>query len=341
MNNLKIGVIGCGKQAYKHIRSIKKIPGADIVVHDIVPQLAHTMAKTEDVSFVDDVNEIFEDGKVEAVVICTPTQTHFELIIKALKNNLHVFCEKPLSDKINEIKDIKKAEIDTNLVMMIGYIYRFVPVFEEGYRIFTELQAHGESLITGRALNAFFRLGGRGSHQIWKHLKEDGGGAINEMLVHMIDLANWYFGPLRDVEIISCCQYLHQRTIRGKTIDVDAEDYILIKCTGKNGVEILCQADLITPAFNQYVEIQCENGSFRGSIQQDSPSYLFLNEARGGFDQGKTNFSFGQRNLLDYQMLYFVHSILSKTKADKNTVADSLQLTTIIDRIRNLLSEGS
>ena len=39
-----------------------------------------------------------------------------------------------------------------------------------------------------------FRLGRRGSHKAWKHRAQTGGGAANEMLVHMLDLALWYFG---------------------------------------------------------------------------------------------------------------------------------------------------
>ena len=50
-------------------------------------------------------------------------------------------------------------------------------------------------------------------------------------------------------------------------VTVDAEDYVMIRCFGANGIEIFCQADLITPVFCQYVEIQGENRTFMGSIQ--------------------------------------------------------------------------
>lgn len=340
MNRIKLGIVGCGKQASKHIASLKKIPGAEMVLADIVPEAAKSLADKVQCPSVETPDTIYEDPDMRAVVICTPTQSHFSLIAKALEKGIHVFCEKPLSESIEEIEKLREMEQSSDAVLTVGYVYRFVPAFEEGYRLFREMQVKGHSLILGKPLTAFFRLGGRGSHQVWKHRKETGGGAINEMLVHMIDLANWYFGPLNRLEIVSNNVHLPSRLIQGEVVHADAEDFILVRCRGHNGIEIFCQADLVTPAFNQYVEIQAENGSFRGSIQQDSPSYVFLNEARGGFNAGKTMLSFGQRHLLDYQMLYFVLSILHNRKAGKNTVKDSLQLTNIIDQIRHRIEEN-
>lgn len=340
MNRIKLGIIGCGKQAAKHVAALKKIPGTGMVLTDILPEAAKSLAQKTECPFVEHPDAVYDDPEMQAVVICTPTRTHYPLIARALEKNIHVFCEKPLSENVEEIEALKKAEQSSDAVLTIGYIYRFVPAFEEGFRLFREMQLNGESLLLGKPLTAFFRLGGRGSHQVWKHRKETGGGAINEMLVHMIDLASWYFGPLNNIQIISNTLHLPRRMIQGEVVDADAEDFILVRCRGYNGIEIFCQADLVTPAFNQYAEIQAENGSFRGSIQQDSPSYVFLNEARGGFDAGKTVFTFGQRNLLDYQMLYYVLSILRSQKADKNTVEDSLQLTRIIDQIRHQIEEN-
>ena len=71
-----------------------------------------------------------------------------------------------------------------------------------------------------------------------------------------IDLANWYFGPIRDIEVISCDLRCPERIIQGEKVKVDAEDYVLVRCFGCDGMEIYCQADLITPAFSQYVEVQ-------------------------------------------------------------------------------------
>jgi predicted dehydrogenase len=216
---------------------------------------------------------------------------------------------------------------------MVGYIYRYVPILEEGFRLFREHQINGNSLVMGKPLSAFFRLGGRGGHQVWKHRKATGGGAINEMLVHMIDLANWYFGPIQKAEVISCDLRYPEREIQGERVTVDAEDYILVRCLGNNGLEVFCQGDLITPSFSQYVEIQSENGTFMGSIQSDMPSYVFLKKDGGGFSSGKTELHYGRRNVVDLQMMTFIQAVLKKDVPDRNTIEDSLELMRIMDEI--------
>jgi predicted dehydrogenase len=244
-----------------------------------------------------------------------------------------------LSDSLEEISELQQLARRSKQIITVGYIYRFVPIFEEGFSLFRKQQANGESLILGKTFSAFFRLGGRGEHQIWKHQKDKGGGAINEMLVHMIDLANWYFGPLGDIEVISCDLRHPIRTIQGQKITVDAEDFIVVKAKGIHNIEIFCQADLITPSFSQFVEVQAENGSFMGSIQNDFPSYLFLKENRGGYDAGKTAYKFGQRNILDIQMMAFVQAMRNKQHTGRNTIEDSLQLIEIMDTIRNQIGD--
>jgi hypothetical protein len=107
-----------------------------------------------------------------------------------------------------------------------------------------------------------------------------------------------------------------------------------MRCLGRNDVEIFCQADLITPAFSQYVEIQGENGSFMGSIQSDMPSFVFLKESRGGYNTGKTELRFGRRNVFDIQMMSFIQAVLRREPSDRNTIDDSLMLMHILGEIR-------
>ncbi len=333
MKTNKIGIIGCGKQAGKHISGLKKIPGVEVVLCDKEPPLAEALAEKTGCSWVKDPKEIFGNEALEGVVVCTPTHSHASLIMQAVQAEKAVFCEKPVSESPPEIESLSSLVNGMKRIALIGYVYRHVPVFEEGAKIFREHSVDSGNLIMGKPLSAFFRIGGRGSHQAWKHKKASGGGAINEMLVHMVDLANWYFGPLVEVEVVSCDLRYAKRNINGEWVSADAEDYILVRLRGRSGIEIFCQADLITPAFTQYVEIQAENGTFMGSIQQDMPSYIFLKEDAGGFGAGKTVIRYGQRNIFDVQMLYFIHCILKQEVPDKNTIDDSLELINVMNQI--------
>jgi predicted dehydrogenase len=204
--------------------------------------------------------------------------------------------------------------------VQVGFVYRYAPIFQELYRILNE------SKVLGKPLFALFRLGGRGAHQEWKHKKELGGGAINEMLVHMLDLALWFFGPVRTVKVLSNLTKLERRVIGEKEILCNAEDFVFLKCRNREGVDIYVESDFITPAFSQYVEVQGENGSFFGSIDPAVPSYLFLKEARGGYEAGKTVFNFGKRDFFAAQVTDFIYSVAVNKWPVKNTVNDSILL---------------
>jgi len=333
MDKMKIGLIGCGKQAPKHIQGLKSLPGIEIVLSDINPDIACRLAEKEDLKWVSDQEEFFSDGQFNAIDVCTPLNTHFSLIYKAIEHGMDVFCEKPLCETIVQAHELKKLLEKNGNFIQVGYIYRFVPILEEAYKLLYEKKIGSESMVLGKPLWALFRLGGRGSHQAWKHQKKTGGGAINEMLVHMVDLANWYFGPIKEIDPISIKLHRAERKIRQENVRCDAEDFVLLQCASYEDVDIYIQSDLTTPAFSQYIEIQAENGSFMGSIQQEMPSYVFLNEPRGGYEAGKNIFDFGRRNLFDAQMMDFVHAVKTRKPPERNTIDDTIQLMELLEKL--------
>lgn len=69
------------------------------------------------------------------------------------------------------------------------------------------------------------------------------------------------------------------------------------------------------------------------------PSYLFLKESRGGYNAGKTAFSYGQRNFLDIQMAAFIQAVFEQKKPDRNTIEDSMMLMQILDEIQRHMEE--
>ena len=191
---IKIGLIGCGKQSLKHLPALKKID-ARIIIADQDAELALMRSKEFKIEAARTVDEIFDNPEISAVDICTPTPTHHYLIKRAVESQKSFFCEKPLSSSFEEALSIEKLLEKTSLVGMVGYLYRFHPAFE------TIMDCIDEAIV-GQPYFATFRLGGRGSHRIWKHKKNQGGGAINEMMVHMIDLVLWYFGAIKKVQTI-------------------------------------------------------------------------------------------------------------------------------------------
>jgi predicted dehydrogenase len=269
----------------------------------------------------------------QAVDICTPTSHHAEQIRSAIEAGKDFICEKPLCEELSVARELAELVEKHHRIGMLGYIYRFAPIFELAQSLFQEVPKTGESLVMGKIVSAHFRLGGRGSHQVWKHRKESSGGAINEMLVHMIDLAIWYFGAVKHVDVLACDLLRERRVIQGIEYEVDAEDYVLARMEMESGISVFCQADLVTPAFTQFIEVQGENGTFMGSIQPDMPSFLYCNKERAGYRAGKTPFDLGPHNLFEAQMADFVHAVRTRKPPSRSTIKDSVLLMEAMNEV--------
>jgi predicted dehydrogenase len=324
--SIKIGVIGCGKQAIKHVPALQKF-GCEVVLADLEQGAACRLADEFGLKHLASPKEVFEDGSIAAVSICTPTPSHFPLIKDAVKAGKHFFCEKPLASTYQEAKAIQEEVEQTDLVGMVGYLYRFHPAFQ----LVRDLILDGT---VGRPYFASFRLGGRGSHRIWKHEKDKGGGAVNEMMVHMLDLVLWYFGKISSTKTILLDTVLTEREVEGQTIKADAEDLAIVHLETESGLKIICESDLITPSYMNYLEIQATNGSILTSILDYIPSLVFCKKPRGSYQTGINVLNFPKVNLFERQLRYFLDCINDGSEPDRNTIRESVYLLELIDTIK-------
>jgi len=325
MSKVRIGVIGCGKIAEKHLNAYKKFEDVEVTVTDIVEK-GKTVAHNYGVNWHDHPDELISGDTVEAVDVCIPTPSHAEVIIKALESGKHVFCEKPLARDLEEALRIQEKTAQAGKIVMVGYLYRFHPAFQFARDIIREG-------IIGEPYYAIFRLGGRGSHKAWKHKRETGGGAGNEMLVHMLDLVLWYFGEPKEVEPLEVNTILKEREIEGKLVRTDAEDLILLKLEMGAGTKVLCESDLITPSYMNYVEIQGTNGSLWTSILDYFPTIVYCKEPRGVYDRGNNLFRFPRVDLFEKELRHFVECIQNGEKPTMNSINDSVRIMELLEAI--------
>jgi len=77
------------------------------------------------IDVTDDLNHVFKDPNIDAVVIATPVATHFDLAIKALESGKHILVEKPMATTVEEIDNIGILVKKKNLVAMVGHTFLF------------------------------------------------------------------------------------------------------------------------------------------------------------------------------------------------------------------------
>ncbi|WP_340110619.1 Gfo/Idh/MocA family oxidoreductase [Pikeienuella sp. HZG-20] len=324
------GIIGCGKQAPKHIKGLRAADVKEIRVCDVDPARAQALADALGVTAVPDVPALLSSG-VAAVSICTPTPSHAPLIRQCVAAGIHWMCEKPLCEDVATGEALIRETEAAGLIGAVGWIYRQVPTLRQG-RTLAARQGDATSPL-GAFGSAIFRIGGRGSAMPWKHYADQGGGATREMMVHMIDLAQWYFGAPKEVELLQRQLRWPERRIHGELHQVDAEDWVLASLKFEGGLDVLIQADLTSPSFTQYVELHGDNGSFVGSIQPQHASYIFLREARDQWPAGRTAMEAQPHDLYRSQMGAFVADILNGTRETADTMRGSIEVMRTMERL--------
>ncbi|MCI8442236.1 MAG: inositol 2-dehydrogenase [Provencibacterium sp.] len=131
---VKVGIIGAGRIGRVHITSIStRVPDAVIktVADPFMNEETAAWAKSMGVeNAVKDYMEIINDPEIEAVLICSSTDTHSPISLQAIRAGKHVFCEKPIDHDVDKIREVIAALEGTKLKYQVGFNRRFDHNFE-------------------------------------------------------------------------------------------------------------------------------------------------------------------------------------------------------------------
>lgn len=124
---VNIAVIGCGHWGPNHIRTFNFLPDSDVVmVVDSDIEKANSIKKLyPHVVCESDYHKALNSSEIDAVVVATPTGTHYKIVHDALQAGKHVLCEKPLCTSLKEVEALGKLAEDKKLVLAIGYVFLF------------------------------------------------------------------------------------------------------------------------------------------------------------------------------------------------------------------------
>ena len=123
-----IGLIGCGRIGRLHARHLADIDGLSLAaVCDAVPAVSASLAAELDVPVADNPAALMARSDVDAVAICSPTDTHVHLITGAAAAGLPAFCEKPVSLDLVEAERAIAAVAAAGTAVQLGFNRRFDP----------------------------------------------------------------------------------------------------------------------------------------------------------------------------------------------------------------------
>jgi UDP-N-acetyl-2-amino-2-deoxyglucuronate dehydrogenase len=194
MKKWKIGIIGAGMIADFHAQAIESLPNTQLAGFcDLMNEKAVRLSKKYGVKAWDTINDMLTSEEIEIVMIATPSGAHMESVIEAAKYGKHVLCEKPLEVQLDRIDRMIEAHEKSGTYL--GGIFNFR--YNETTQIIKKaIDTKRLGVITFAAIyvpwwrtNDYYR-GWHGTKSL------DGGGALMNQSIHMVDMLLYLMGPV-------------------------------------------------------------------------------------------------------------------------------------------------
>lgn len=124
---IKLGVVGCGRWGPSHIRNFIFLKECEVkYVCDINnSRLNYIKELYPQIKVTTNYQDLIKDEEVEALVISTPTSTHYELVRLGLENGKDILCEKPFTDSSKKASQLVELANKHKKILMVGYVFLY------------------------------------------------------------------------------------------------------------------------------------------------------------------------------------------------------------------------
>ena len=300
MKNWKIGIVGTGMIADFHAQAIESLPNATLVGFcNIRKEKAVAMAKKYGVKSWDTISGMLQSGEIEIAMIATPSGAHMEPAIEAANYGKHVLCEKPLEIKLDRIDRMIAAHEKAGTYL--GGIFNLR--YNETTQIIKEaIDSKRIGVITYASVHIpWWRTDAY--YEGWHGTRElDGGGAMMNQSIHMVDLLQYLMGPVDCIgaftskwghpqietedTAVSIVQFNNKAlgVIYGTTASYPGQ-FRRLEITGTKGTIVLVENSLQTWQFAEMNEGDAEIIQKHGKIEggggvADPAAISFINHAK-------------------------------------------------------------
>ena len=185
---LRFGVIGAGRIGKIHAENLAtRIPGVEVVaIADIDLKSAQDLAQRLHIpAALTDYHAILSDPSIDAVAICSSTDTHARIVIEAAAAGKHIFCEKPIDHDLAKIDAALEAVQKAQVKLQIGFNRRF----DANFRKVRQMVAEGK---VGKT--HILRITSRDPAPPPVSYVKVSGGMFLDMTIHDFDMARYLIG---------------------------------------------------------------------------------------------------------------------------------------------------
>lgn len=312
MKKLNVGIIGAGRIGQVHAKSITyHIPQAKIVaISDIYYEGAEKVAESLGIpNAYEDYHEILNNPEIDAVLICSSTDTHADIAVEAAEAGKHIFCEKPVDLTVAKIKKVIAAVEKAGVKLQIGFNRRYDHNFAEIKRLANDGKLGKLQTI---------KITSRDPEPPSIDYVKVSGGIFLDMTVHDFDMARFIGGEVE--EVYANAAVTVDEAI-GEAGDVDTA---LIALKFKNGaIGVIDNCRKACYGYDQRLEVFGTGG--QASDANDTPTNVsYINE--NGNMTDKPLYFFLERYMQSFtdEMTEFINAV-QNDELTKTTVNDGLE----------------
>lgn len=263
MNKINVGLIGLGRIGKIHIKNLLQLEGVSVHMATDPDPAAQQFARDLGVANVGSAyQQIFDDPAIDAVIICSPTDTHFDCIERAAAAGKHIFCEKPLDMTVEAIQQIQSIVAKAGVKLQVGFNRRFDVHFAK-IRDLVAAGKVGETHI--------LKITSRDPGPPPISYIERSGGLFLDMTIHDFDMARFIVGS--EVKEVYAIGKVRVDSAIGEAGDVDTA---IVNLTFEDGtIATIDNSRKATYGYDQRLEIFGSKGMAHIENQKPDSHILF------------------------------------------------------------------
>jgi myo-inositol 2-dehydrogenase/D-chiro-inositol 1-dehydrogenase len=298
---IRFGLLGAGRIGKVHAKAVSANPAAKLVaISDAMPAAAEAIAAQYGCE-VRSIAEIAAAKDIDAIVICTPTDTHADLIEMFVKAGKAVFCEKPIDLSLARVKQCLEVVRAQKGTLMVGFNRRFDPHFQA-------VRAEIDKGTVGTVEMVVITSRDPGAPPLDYIARS--GGIFRDMTIHDFDMARFLLGE-EVAEVSAMASVLVDPAI-GKAGDSDSVQVMLRTASGK--LAVISNSRRATYGYDQRIEV---HGS-KGAVSAENQRPVSIEVATGaGYTRPPLHDFFMTRYTEAYaaEIAAFIDAMAGKAKA--------------------------
>jgi len=325
---LNFGIIGAGRIGRLHAENIAscyrnvKLKS----VSDLYYENLHEWAGNIGIeNLTGDYRDIINDPEIDAVLICSPTDTHAQISIEAAKSGKHIFCEKPVDMDPDRIREVLKQVDASGVIFQVGFNRRFDRNFRKAWKTVREGKVGDIHII---------RITSRDPAPPAPEYIKVSGGIFMDMTIHDFDMVRYLSGS-EATEVYATGSAMIDRSI-AELGDIDTAAVVLKFENGAIG--IIDNSRKAVYGYDQRIEVFGSKGCVTVSNETDSLAVI-SNESGVWSEKPKYFFLERYKESFIIEIGEFIESILNGKKPPVDGI-DGLNSVLIAKAAKESLLKG-